>query len=400
MKVLRYDASGALARPRKLRGGRLRVDGHFTRPGVFPYVDDATGKTVMEYRPDEEVFAPASLESWKGVAVTVGHPTDLVTDESWSRLAVGQMGDDVRVDSDKLAASIVVQRRDAVQAVSSGRIPELSGGYWCDLDETPGETADGVRYDRVQRAIEGNHVALLPRNEARLGRDMAMRLDSRGHQIAADGDLRGAIQLPLLQETPMKLRFDGKGYDLSDEKDMARYEDAVSASEKARADAEQRAVKLVAERDELKARIDAAEKRQTEREAELPKLIEQGVAQGVQARVDRLALESRARDVLGAEARADGTDADLRGAIRAGMEAAVKTVDPDAVFEGASDEYVRGRYDTIRQTKREDSPRSGHDPSLESVRAAVVQAQRAGAGPRVSFGDAFRGAQSAVQDAK
>ena len=44
--------------------------------------------------------------------------------------------------------------------VKDGRSRELSCGYYCDLDETPGEY-EGQRYDARQRNIRGNHLALV-----------------------------------------------------------------------------------------------------------------------------------------------------------------------------------------------------------------------------------------------
>lgn len=360
-KVFRFDAPmGGVGKSKKMRGGALRVDGHFTKPGVFPYTDES-GKTVMEYRPSSEVFAPASVESWKGVPITDGHPSDLVTDATWADHAIGQLGDDVRVDGDKLLASHVFQRRDAVKAVENRARGELSGGYWIDLDEVPGETKgdphvpDGIRYDRVHRNIEGNHVASLARGDARLGRDMALRLDAKGHQITKPAR---AFRTDAKESTAMEIRFDGKTYDLDSEADrkaLVRDIAAFETAQKARTDS---VATLTTERDTLRGERDSLR-------AELAKVPEK-VAAGVTARV---ALETEARTVLGAEARFDGKDADLAKQVRAGMEAAIKAVDPQAALDGVSEDYVRGRYASLRR----DEARAAE--SHDGVRLAAVVAQ-------------------------
>ena len=43
-----------------------------TRSGIFVY-KDASGKSIREYRPDEEVFKADSLTSIRGMPITDGH---------------------------------------------------------------------------------------------------------------------------------------------------------------------------------------------------------------------------------------------------------------------------------------------------------------------------------------
>lgn len=415
MRVFRLDGcSGGLKSPQKLRGGRLRVDSWFTKPGVFPYRQD-DGSTIQEYRPSAEVFSAKSVESWHGVPVTDGHPSDLVTSETWRQHAIGHMADDIRQDGDKLAGSQVLSDKTGVERVLTGSRKELSGGYWTEIDETPGVTAgdpfvpDGIRYDRRQTDIEGNHVAHLPANDARLGRDMTMRLDSSGHQLIpiqvgeqdrpehltpAPRAQESGRQLRLdAREISMKIRLDGKSYDLSDEKDLARYEEAQAARDAKATELSAANVTLTAEVTELRARADAADARLAERDAEIPKLVEQGIAAGVKAHVDRLALEAHGAKVLGAEAKFDGkTDDEVKASIRAGMEAAIKKADPDAKFDGLSDEYVRGRFDTLAKPAERSDERGTH-PTLGQITPAPT------ARP-TDMGALYRSAQAALQESK
>ncbi|MDU9703693.1 DUF2213 domain-containing protein, partial [Helicobacter pylori] len=77
------------------------------------------------------------------------------------------------------AASLHFKRKDAVDKVVGRELRGLSGGYYAELHDTAGVTSgdpnvpDGIRYDRVQREIEGNHLASLhSEDDARLGTDM------------------------------------------------------------------------------------------------------------------------------------------------------------------------------------------------------------------------------------
>lgn len=368
-RVLRFDVGGSIAAglkaPKMRRDGTLRVDGHFTKPGVFPYTD-SLGRTVMEYRPSEEVLSPQSIESWQGVPITDGHPADLVTSESWREHAIGHVGDDVRVDAGKLAASLHFKRKDAVDRVVKRELRGLSGGYYAELHDTPGVThgdpnvPDGIRFDRVQRGIEGNHLASLhSEDDARLGTDMTMRLDSRGHQT-----LRA---LRTDSEKSMKITFNGKTYDLDDAGDRALLNaavDADTAERKTRTDA---VSTVTRERDELKGRVDALE-------AEAKKLPEK-VAAGV---AERLVLEREGAAVLGEKFDSKLADEPLKKAIRDGMEAAIKAADPTATLDGQPDAYVRGRYEGLRtDAKRVQESRRDFRLGVDNV-TRMVPANQAG----------------------
>jgi hypothetical protein len=164
----------------RLPNGALRVDAFPTRAGVLEY-SNADGKTWLEYRPPEEVFAADSLATLKAATVTDLHPEEMVTPANWAALAKGHMGDDARrADGDLVGCSVIVQDAAEVGMVERNERVELSCGYECDIDETPGTTPDGQRYDKIQRAIRYNHVALLPANEGRAGPQCALRLDARG----------------------------------------------------------------------------------------------------------------------------------------------------------------------------------------------------------------------------
>jgi hypothetical protein len=67
---------------------------------------------------------------------------------------------------------LILKDAAAITAMVSGK-RQLSAGYVCELDWTPGLTADGEAYDAQQRSIKINHLALVDRaragSQARIG---------------------------------------------------------------------------------------------------------------------------------------------------------------------------------------------------------------------------------------
>lgn len=154
-----------------------------TRVGVLTY-RYPDGSTRREYRPPEEVFAKASLATLAGAPLTVFHPKTnggLITPKTYREENRGHICDDVRQDGDFVAVSTRVLDESTLDAVRSGRLSEMSAGYTCDIDPTPGTTPDGQPYDVVQRNMRYNHVALLPPGTGRAGREVGLRLDGAAY---------------------------------------------------------------------------------------------------------------------------------------------------------------------------------------------------------------------------
>lgn len=184
MRVERYDLNAPISKVTQTPSGGIRVDGAVTRSGVFVYLL-GDGTTRREYRPPEDVFAEDSLASLRGAPVTVMHPAEPVTSATWKRDAVGHLGDDVHTDAGRyVVAGVLVQDAAAVARIPLNRDPapddliELSCGYSCGLEMTPGTSPEGEAYDAIQRGILYNHVALLPKGDARGGPEIRLRLDA------------------------------------------------------------------------------------------------------------------------------------------------------------------------------------------------------------------------------
>lgn len=167
--------------------GTLRVTGQLTQPGIFSY-RNPNGTERKEYRPADEVFRKAALDTFAGSTLTINHPRApgggrLVTPSTFKSVTVGHVGDNVREDGGHVVADLYIKDENAIKAVRDGNIKHLSCGYQVDYDATPGTTPAGERYDGVQRNIRGNHVALLPVGVApRGGEQCVLRLDSNGDE--------------------------------------------------------------------------------------------------------------------------------------------------------------------------------------------------------------------------
>lgn len=173
--VRRYDAT-TLGKTSRTPQGFLRAPAFLTRAGIFKY-RRADGSIVRELRPPEEVFKAESLATLSAAPVTDLHPSQPVSPTNVRALSVGHVGEQVRQDDDKVSAELVIEHADTIAAVERGDRRELSCGYQCRIDETPGEW-NGQPYDCIQRDVVYNHVAIGPRGWGRAGAEVALRLDS------------------------------------------------------------------------------------------------------------------------------------------------------------------------------------------------------------------------------
>lgn len=159
----------ALSGTRRTGDGYLVADARVARTGIQIYLGREVGKPEMEqvrvYRSPEQVFADEAMASFAHRPVTNDHPPEAVNAQNWKRYSVGQTGDEVKQDGKFLRIPMVVMDQAAINDIEAGK-SELSNGYGCDLDWTPGTTPDGEAYDAMQIRIRGNHVAIVKAGRA------------------------------------------------------------------------------------------------------------------------------------------------------------------------------------------------------------------------------------------
>lgn len=172
-RVQRFDL-GTLSKPREREDGFYIVDGYASRIGVYDYLG-ADGKMLKELRLEEDVFEGESLDTFVGATFTDDHPADFVTPVTIDDVNCGTVLSAKR-DGDYVATTMVITDAETIAKLKSGK-RELSVGYTVEHDETPGEHPTYGRYDRIQRKIRVNHLALV--DEGRAGPRAAVRMDAK-----------------------------------------------------------------------------------------------------------------------------------------------------------------------------------------------------------------------------
>ena len=150
-----------------------------TKAGVNPY----RGDEIVDYEklgldptrvyyllrdPDE---LKKGLDTFKLVQLMIKHIA-VDADEPEKESTVGSIGSDIEMDGDNVTASLRVTDGKAIRLIESGKLSELSAGYYYDADMTQGEY-NGEHYDGIMRNIHGNHVALVYRG--RIGSDAIIK---------------------------------------------------------------------------------------------------------------------------------------------------------------------------------------------------------------------------------
>ncbi len=119
-----------------------------------PLEADANG-IVKVTRSPQVLFDKECLSSFEGKPITLDHPPDFVTPETFKEYAVGAV-QNVRGDGDKIIADLLIMDESAIKAVENKDFRELSCGYDADYEQI------AVGRGRQTRIL-GNHVALVSR---------------------------------------------------------------------------------------------------------------------------------------------------------------------------------------------------------------------------------------------
>lgn len=333
--VKRYDYEPSVtAQTEMTPEGFLKVRARATRTGVLVY-KMADGTSVRELRHPDEVFKPESMASLGLKPLTNNHPPGLIDSETAEMYQVGMTGETVKVVDDKyLEVTCVFTNKRAIADAANGKV-EVSPGYVCELDWTPG-VYDGEEYDAVQKNIRYNHLAQV--KKGRSGPDVRLHLDSEdGIQIDPNEEK---------ETVKMKIKLDGKEFEVADElgkaiellqkrpaseeletvkQDAAEKAAALASATKAKEEAEARA-------DGLKSEVEKIKKERTDSApADLRALVK-----------ERLALEKVA-EAAGVEKFDSLDDIELKKAV-------IKAVSPEAVMDGKGEDYINARFDVAAES--------------------------------------------------
>jgi hypothetical protein len=370
--VSRFDVA-EIGKAARTPQGFLRVSAYLTRVGVFAY-RRADGTTVRELRPEDEVFAAQSLASLNHAPVTDLHPTEMVSPTNVRKLSVGHVSADVRKDGHRVAGGVIVEDDAVIKAVERGDRREVSCGYRCRVDATPG-VWNGQPYDCVQRDITYNHAALGPKNWGRTGNDIALRVDSQDGAAGVEQMFRlddAADAVSELTTTAPGDRDDSDdGGDMDqvtlrvDGLDVLVPKQSGQVVEKGFKTRDDSIVALTKERDTLQGRADALTKELADVKVQLtaasdPKRLDSAVN-------ERAALLEQARRTMPANHSFDGQTP------RQIHEAVLKRLDEKIDLAGRSDEYVLARFDHAMTTVA--PVQKGRNDSLDPARRALTGPQ-------------------------
>lgn len=336
-------------------GGALRAPAYPTRVGVFEY-SNPDGTVRRELRTPEEVFAPDSLSSMRGAALTLFHPAAGVSPHNYSTEAIGHVGDTVAPEGDLVRTDVIVAAASALEGLAEGVLGELSCGYACDLLTERGVWR-GLPYDAIQQNIRYNHVALGLNKDwgragplARIVSDASLTLDS----LVGVGDNRpvGRALSPGREDQVVPR--------MTLEQALAALAKAQEELGAAKARADKASADLVA----ATARADKADaERDVAKEAAAAALVAAAPAV-IDARVDaRIALVESARAVLGDEKLSGKSDHDVRVAVLTKLSPAFKA-------DGKSAEYISARFDAALEAREA----AGETAVAETVRSVAVKA--------------------------
>jgi hypothetical protein len=320
------------------------------RVGILSY-RNADGSERRELRLPEDVFHADSVASLAGAPVTDMHPSGMVGPENYRSVAVGHVIEGTaRRDGDLLVADLVVQAGDVANLVLTRLRHDVSCGYKCEIENTPG-VYDGQRYDAVQRAIQINHVALCPPGTGRSGSAVSLRLDSAGDGLPPD-----IVEVPTVADTYE--RIDGVDYPVGTPPHVAAVgrRDAAHTALQARADAaEGKATALQKRVDELEEEVRVAKDEAAAAEA------------GAGRKVELM----RIADGLGVEV-PEGAD---ENAI---MMAVIMKANPGLDLEGKSPDYIAAAFDmTVEALKAAPAAEVRGDgrSRVDSVQAELQRAR-------------------------
>lgn len=339
--ALRYD-TGTLGNVKRTPQGGIRVPAAVSRAGLLRY-KNADGSERIEYRPQEELEREDSIQSLRDAPVTNLHH-GMVTAANWRRVSVGSVSGEPRLDGDKILSELIIQDDEVIGMVESGDRRQVSAGYKCTIEHTPGVTPNGERYDAIQRNVRYNHIALVPKGRA--GAEISLRLDADDNQVI-ETETREDVKEPKPME---KIEIiNGVEYAVGSAAHAAA-SDQRAIKERQDADASDA---LKKENEALKAKV-----------AEIPQLVSQ-----------RVALVTKAAQ-FGVEVRQDMSDDDVRRAV-------IGKAQPNRDLKGKDSAYLSAALDMLEPPEapetRQDHlyPPTGPGPAPSPGPAPVINRAQA-----------------------
>jgi hypothetical protein len=152
------------AQVKETTDGYLTAVPRVARTGIQLYRGSELGvkdKAIVRiFRDEAEVFNKDSLASFAGKPYTDNHPPVMVNAKNWRKYSAGDAGDEILRDGEYVRVPMMLRDAATISKVKKGKV-QLSVGYGCEIDWTPGTTPTGEAYDGRQTGIRVNHIAVV-----------------------------------------------------------------------------------------------------------------------------------------------------------------------------------------------------------------------------------------------
>lgn len=184
-----FDAK--TANVKKLSSGYLAAEPRIARTGIQLYSPQEMNRTdfnrpIRVFRPDSEVFSEPTMRSFAHKPVTLDHPKGEMVDASNHRkYSRGHTIDPIVRDGEYVRCPVLLMDQEIIKAFEDGK-NQLSVGYDCDIDWTPGVTDTNEPFDCVQRRITANHIAVVAKAR---GGDQLKIGDAMSHYTVRNGEV-------------------------------------------------------------------------------------------------------------------------------------------------------------------------------------------------------------------
>lgn len=361
MKCTVFDRAGYRITQREYTDeGFLKVPGRVARTGIQEYLarelglDGDPNRIVRVYRPPEEVFAQASLDTYDASDITNDHPKELVTALTYKGVAVGVVRGAGRPDGDFVVCDLIVKDQKTISDINAGKC-EISAGYTAIYEHSPGVTTDGQPYDYIQRDIRINHVAIVDRARA-------------GANARVFDHTPGGNTMPVFITTDS-----GRSVDVADPANAQVVADSFDRLLKRATDAEAKAGQAQETADKAQAAADsAAEKLEEARKA--------SGDEAIAARVKAIsATQELARKVAGDGFTCDSLD------VTEIKRAALVVARPKVAWGDKSAAYIEAAFDaeSEKDEEEEEGDKGDKKPTGDAavLLAQLAQLAKDGAGP-------------------
>lgn len=297
-----------------------------TRVGVFSYMK-SDGSIQKEFRPAEEVFNQDSIDSFKLKPITDEHK-GVVSVDNIKEVLIGITGQEIKQDNSYLAPFVKFTDKEAITKIKSGK-QGLSFGYTVELEKQDG-MYNGERYDYVQRNIRGNHLALVFKGRA--GDKARLRIDSEDAICVNNNNFNINNEIML-----RKIKLDNAEFEVAEEVAVKLDSSTAKISE------------LESTNKELKTKMDSVQGECDGLKSQIENFKRQDQAQIIEEKVkSKMALIKKAQEII-------KNDEDFSNLSEREIQCkAIIAVQPEAKFDGKSDEYVSARFDATLEFQRAD----------------------------------------------